>query len=188
MHLSAWATIRKKRASLARWFNCCAICCSPLSLKDTATFRPCFFNSVNARSVARKSPRIKRSTGAFSAIAFFVSRWTDPNVHAAKAWKLIGGCAVAFGAVPSSKYCSGSRPPGLRTLSRKSAASSDAILLVGIARRRCRRFQQRVVVHFVQRSNRYGAPDLDRLFRLFFCRFDGNRLQNRFAVFRLFID
>src|SRR4029077_7859897 len=52
----------------------------------------------------------------------------DPPVHAAKAWKFIGGCAVIATNLPL-KYFFESRPPGFRTLNRKPEASLAAISL-----------------------------------------------------------
>ena len=69
MHPSACATIFMKRNNFARSHNCCAIWCSPVSFRETATMRPCFLRSYNARSDARKSLRKSNRTGKSSAMA-----------------------------------------------------------------------------------------------------------------------
>src|SRR4029077_15833922 len=88
---------------------------------------------------------------------------------------------MSVGPTGSSKYCSRSRPPGLRTLSRKSDASVDAILFVVSAGRRWRGgFQKWAFFPFIHRPHWNRAADLDWcLFRL---RLDRNRLQDRFSV------
>src|SRR5215472_7328124 len=77
MHACASTTIFMKRDNSPGSRNCCAIWCSPVSFSETATVRPSFFKSLNARSDARKSLRNSRSTGVFLVQGFHRYRTPD---------------------------------------------------------------------------------------------------------------